>query len=92
MLVTITFPTRLARNMFVIWLALLIPWAAIAPLSGMAFDAGNCWRVYLYVWSMLTYPIGLILAWTLRRVAPLMIWLPVINVIGVLAGGSSGAC
>jgi hypothetical protein len=82
----------MARNVFIVWVALVIPWAAIAPLSEMAFDGGRCWSAYLYVWSVLTYPICLIVAWTLRRVAPFMMWLPLFNLIGFFVGGLAHGC
>ena len=90
---TITFPTTLlARNVFIVWVALMIPWVVIAPLSGMAFDAGPCWTAYLFVWSVLTYPICLIVAWKLWRVAPFMMWLPLVNLIGFFVGGFVRGC
>jgi hypothetical protein len=73
--------------LFVVWLAFLLGWMTLLPLSGMAFEGGHCWSAYLYAWSIWTYPLSLILAFSLRRVAPFMVWFPLINVVGFLLGG-----
>lgn len=77
--------------LFVVWFAFLLLWLTLAPVSvGMAFEGGYCWRAYLFAWSIGTYPLSLIVAFSLRRAAPFMVWLPLINIAGYLLGG--GRC
>jgi hypothetical protein len=42
---------KFIQSVFLLSLALMIPWLVMAPLSGMAFDARTCWGVYLFLWS-----------------------------------------
>jgi hypothetical protein len=61
------------------WCLLLLPWIIIAPLSGMAFDAGYTTEAYIFVWSVWTYPIILGLSVFLKRKAPVLAFLPAAN-------------
>jgi hypothetical protein len=59
-------------------------------LSGLAFDAGEKWYAYLFVWSMWTYPIFLAAAFILKRSksALFLVLLPILNVVGCAVSGS----
>jgi hypothetical protein len=85
---------KIIQSVFLLWLALMIPWLVIAPLAGMAFDAGTCWGVDLFLWSLWTYPVSIFVAWAARRVTPWVIFLPIVNVVGLLISNSvtAGGC
>ncbi len=61
-----------------LWVALLLPWVVLAPLFGMAFDAGEIagWLLVIPVWS---YPFAVIAAFILKRRDPRYAWLPLLN-------------
>ena len=61
------------------WCLLLLPWIIVAPLSGMAFIAGKNAVVYVFVWSVWTYPIVLAISVILKRKRPLFAYLPALN-------------
>ena len=63
------------------WIILLFPWLAFAPLSGMAFDAGDTPAVRAFLWSVWTYPLSVLAAGILRKRLPLVVLLPLANVI-----------
>jgi hypothetical protein len=68
-----------ARWIFIFWVALLLPWLVVAPLSVMAFDAGYNPTSYAFVWSVWTYPIAVGIAAVFRRWVPWVVLLPVLN-------------
>lgn len=68
----------------IIWCLLLVPWGVFAALSGMAFDGGYTFSAYLFVWSVETYPLSLVIAFIFRRKCPALVFLPFIHLIGVL--------
>jgi hypothetical protein len=76
-----------AKAVLIFWLVLLVPWLILAPLSGMAFDAGDRPEAYAVVWSVWTYPVTLIIVMVLRRSVPWIFLLPIVNFAGCLAGG-----
>ena len=76
--------TKLALG---IWLLLLLPWLLLAPLSGMAFDAGSSIKADFFVLSVLTYPISVLIAGLLRKQAPWFLALPLANIAGLLIAG-----
>ena len=84
-------PTRqtppAAKAVFVFWLVLLLPWLLVAPLSGMAFDAGYTSEAYALVWSVWTYPISVGVTAVFRRWVPWLVLLPLLNVAGCCASG-----
>jgi hypothetical protein len=86
-----THPTRqsrtVARYAFVFWAVLLIPWLLVAPLSGMAFDAGYTAEAYTFVWSVWTYPVTVGITAVFRRWWPWVVLLPLLNVAGCGASG-----
>lgn len=65
--------------LFVLWLLLLLPWIVIAPLSGMMFDAPPTIGVYVLFWTILTYPVPVIIAAVLRKKVPAIVLLPLLN-------------
>jgi hypothetical protein len=81
-----THPTRqtptAARYIFFFWAVLLIPWLLVAPLSGMAFDAGYTAEAYAFVWSVWTYPITVGIVAVCRRWVPWIVLLPLLNIAG----------
>ena len=76
------------RIVFYVWLVLLIPWFAIAPLATMAFDPGPSRAAEVFVWSTWTYPLSVLVVGMLRRKAPFVILLPIVNPIGFFVAGS----
>jgi hypothetical protein len=84
-------PLRIeVKAALIFWSILFIPWFPIMMLSGMAFDAGEKWFAYVFVWSMWTYPVVLAIAFIFRRskIALFLVLLPVLNVIGCTVSGS----
>lgn len=78
------------RGVLWVWVALLLPWIVIAPLSGMAFDAGYAVDAYTYIWCVLTYPISVLIAGFLRKKRAVLALLPCANFLAVEA--CSSAC
>ena len=70
------------KIVFVIWLVLLIPWFVFAPLAAMAFDPGPSRTAEVFVWSTWTYPVSVLIVGLLRRKAPWVVLLPVVNLAG----------
>lgn len=69
----------------ILWFLLLVPFFVLLFLVVMAFDGGSglkTWTLVLSVWS---YPAVLGLAMFLRRRKPLLILLPVVNLIAFFA-------
>jgi hypothetical protein len=63
------------------WCLLLLPWLIVAPLSGMAFDAGNNVVIYVFVWCVWTYPLVLGISVVLKRKRPTAAYLPALNLL-----------
>jgi hypothetical protein len=62
------------------WFLLLMPWIVIAPLSGMAFDAGHTVEAYVLVGCIWAYPIVLGVSFLLKRRWPFVAaFLPLAN-------------
>jgi len=55
------------KVLFVLWILLLVPWLPFAPFSAMAFDAGPSFSVYLFVVSLWTYPVTVLVAFVLYQ-------------------------
>jgi hypothetical protein len=64
-----------------IWSVLMIPWLLVAGMAGVAFDGGARSAAYMFVWSVWTYPIVLLIAVIFRKKSPLIIWLPFLNFV-----------
>jgi hypothetical protein len=71
-----------------IWLVLLLPWLYVAPLSFMAFDAGDSLHARFFVLSVCTYPIAVAIVLALRKARPWLLLLPCINLVGMFVSGS----
>jgi hypothetical protein len=71
---------RIYQTLFVIWLLLLMPWVPIALFSGMMFDAPPTIGVYVGFWTILTYPVPVIIAALLRKKVPAIVLLPLLHV------------
>ena len=79
--------------MLVIWCVLLVPWYQVVPFAAMAADSGITTRVYVFVWSLWTYPVSVGIAFIGgvcgqngvfgRKMLPLSL-LPFLNVLGLL--------
>jgi ABC-type microcin C transport system permease subunit YejB len=65
--------------LFGLWIFLLIPWLLIAPLSAMAFDAGNTFDAWVVFLSIVSYPVPVIIASFMRRKKPTLLLLPFLN-------------
>jgi hypothetical protein len=75
------------RGILILWPLLAIPWMPVTMLSGMAFDGGDTWYAWVFVWSMWTYLLFLTVAFLFRKKVPLLVLLPLLNVIGVCISG-----
>ena len=76
---------RFAVVLFVIWLILLLPWLLFAGLSGMAFEAGNALRAYVFLFSVWTYPVSVWAVWKFKEKSPTIAMLPILNFLGVFS-------
>ncbi len=65
-----------------VWIVLLVPWALVALVVGMALDGGPTFGAYLLIWSVLSYPALVGLVFYYRRRNPRLIWLPVLSFAG----------
>ncbi|MCU1286356.1 MAG: hypothetical protein JWO13_2706 [Acidobacteriales bacterium] len=75
---------RVAVNfVLTLWVLLLVPWLLMLPISGMAFDAGPTRAAYIFVCSFWTYPVAVFLAAVFKRKTPLIVALPLVNLVGV---------
>ncbi|MBI3476169.1 MAG: hypothetical protein HY010_10580 [Acidobacteria bacterium] len=78
---------EVAGVLFVMWLILLLPCLLLAPISLMAFDAGQTPKANAFVWSIWTYPVAVVIVAIFRKKAPVIALLPFVNVVTcVLAG------
>ena len=78
---------KLTAALFTVWLILLLPWLFLAPVSLMAFDAGETPKVYVFVLSIWTYPVAIGIAAIVRKWEPAIVLLPGVNVaLCVVAG------
>ena len=73
--------------LFLLWVFLMLPWVFLAPLSGMAFDAGPKVVVYFFVCGIWTYPVSVWVVWKFRGRVPLIALLPCLNIaVWVICG------
>jgi hypothetical protein len=70
--------------LMVFWVLLLVPWFFVWGLFGMVSDAGPSFLAYLFVASVWSYPVSVVLAATLRDRKPIMVFLPCLNGLGFL--------
>ena len=78
------------KAMLTLWTVTLPVTLVFAMLSGMAADAGNHWWVDLFIWSAVTYPLSIIVAFLFRRKRPILALLPCINIALWFFAGSFG--
>lgn len=78
---------RYVRGFLIFWLALIVPWIPFAMLAGLAFDGGPRPSAYLYFWAVMTYPITVGIAAFSRKRVPVLVLLPLLNVLGFLGSG-----
>ena len=78
---------EITKGLFFLWIVLLLPWLVFAPLSGMAFDAGPTFAVYVFVISIWTYPVSVGIVWKFREKAPLIALLPCVNIAACFISG-----
>jgi hypothetical protein len=74
-----------ATVLFVVWLILLAPWLIFAALSGMAFDADSTVRAYIFVSSVWTYPLAVVIVAIFRKRKPLVALLPFLNIAALFS-------
>ena len=75
---------KLTSNIvFYVWLLLLLPWFLFAGLAGMAFDGGATLGAYVFVISVWTYPLSVLIVGLFRRRVPSLISLPILNFCGM---------
>jgi hypothetical protein len=74
------FTPAFATVLFVGWPVLLLPWLIFAALSAMAFDAGSTVRAYIFVSSVGTYPLAVVIVAIYRRREPVVALLPFLNI------------
>ncbi len=72
---------KVAAVLLFLWIVLLLPWLPFAAMSGMAFDAGPKFAVYIFVGSTWTYPVSVGIAWRFRQKTPTIAFLPFINIV-----------
>ena len=70
--------------LFIAWLILLLPWVPLFLLSGMAFDAGPL-RAYIFIGSLWTYPVSVVIVAIFREKKPLLAFLPILNILGIFS-------
>ena len=71
---------KVAAALFLLGTALVLPWLVLAPMSGMMFDAGPKFAVYVFVGSIWTYPVSVGIAWKSRDMTPMIALLPCVNI------------
>jgi len=77
---------KLTTNIvFYFWLVLILPWFVFAGLAGMAFDGGPTRGAYVFVISVWTYPLSVLIVGFFRRRVPWVTILPVLNFCGMFA-------
>jgi hypothetical protein len=79
---------RTINGLLIAWAVLLIPWVPFAMLSGLAFDGGPTPQAYVFFWSVLTYPVAVVIAVLSRKRVPVLLLIPFLNVIGFIASGA----
>ena len=72
------------KSLLMVWAFLLVPWAALAMASGMAFEDGHTIGAYVFVGSVLTYPLSVLIAASFRRKRQWLIFLPCVNIVAAL--------
>jgi hypothetical protein len=73
-----------SKSLLMLWAFLLVPWAAPAMGSSMAFEDGHTIGAYVFVWSVLTYPISVLIAAIFRRKVQWLVFLPCANIVAAL--------
>jgi len=79
-----TLEEQSAATLFLIWNILLLPWIVAAPLLGMVFDAPPTFSVYLFVWSVWSYPLSVGIVWMFRKKYPLITLFPCVNLLAIV--------
>ena len=79
---------RATLTLWIVTLPVTLPFAAF---SGMAADAGDHLWVDVFIWSALTYPLSIVVAFLFRRKRPMLVLLPCANIaVWVFAGSFGG--
>jgi len=69
--------------LFFLWVALFLPWLVLAPFLGMAFEGSPTFGAYVFFLSTLTYPLVVVIAAIFRKRAPIIAFIPFLNVVTV---------
>jgi hypothetical protein len=72
---------------FVLWMLSLVPWLFILLLSGMAFDNGKTLEAYVFVGSVVSYPVMVGIAGFMRRRRPFLLLLPLLSIAAAFLSG-----
>ena len=72
------------KSLLMVWAFLLVPWAVPAMASSVAFEDGHTIGAYVFVGSVLTYPISVLIAAIFRRKVQWLIFLPCVNIVAAL--------
>jgi hypothetical protein len=78
---------QIAAGLFLLWIVLLLPWLLFASMSLMAFDAGPSLAVDVFVASIWTYPVSVVIVWWFRDKEPLIALVPLVNIAVWLVSG-----
>jgi hypothetical protein len=76
------------RYMLVLWTILFIPWPVALVGAGMSGEGGgNQVAVNALVWSVISYPVLVFVAFVFRRMRPRLVFLPALSLaVGFIAG------
>jgi hypothetical protein len=76
----------------VVWLVTFPVTLPVIPGSWLAAGSEDCWHVWLFVWSALTYPMSVGFAWFFRRRCPPLVLVPCVNLVLWGFAGSFSHC
>lgn len=71
------------KMLIIVWWISLLLWLPVAGISGMAFDGGYTAEAYVFFWSVITYPISVILATIFWKRLPPSALTPFLHLLGV---------
>jgi len=78
------------KSMLTLWFILLLPWPIALMGAGMSGEGGghhNHVAILTLIWSVVSYPALVLVAFASRRSKPLLVFLPALSfAIGFTAG------
>ena len=69
------------KRLFIVWLILLLPWIAVAPMSALAFDGPHTLSIYIGVGAIWSYPLSVGVVWAFRKKNPAASLFPCMNFV-----------